>query len=63
MGRRGKFKCSELRLLADMFASDHLDKEDEEQDDEGLYGGKFDFVPRYVHCFVFARDEYNYNDD
>lgn len=29
-----------------MFASDHLDKEDEEQDDEGLYGGKFDFVPR-----------------
>ncbi|KAK1939648.1 putative transcription factor [Babesia divergens] len=46
MGRRGKFKCSKLRLLAEMFASDHLDQEDEEQDDEGLYGGKFDFVPR-----------------
>lgn len=29
-----------------MFESDHLDREDGEQYDEGYYAGQFDFVPR-----------------
>ncbi|CDR95414.1 transcription factor, putative [Babesia bigemina] len=49
MARKGKCKMQRFILALDMFESDHLDKEDEEDEYEDLNGGKFDFVPRRTH--------------
>ncbi|ORM40382.1 Transcription elongation factor SPT4 -like protein 2 [Babesia sp. Xinjiang] len=46
MSQNGEFASIILSLTSDMFESDHLDKDDESQEQDDFYGGKFDFVPR-----------------